>query len=42
MRVGGQRRLALPPELAYGTAGSLPDIAANQSLVFEVSLLAVQ
>ena len=42
MRVGGQRRLVLPPELAYGTAGSPPDIAANQSLVFEVSLLAVQ
>ena len=42
MRVGGERRLVLPPELAYGTAGSPPDIAGNQSLVFEVSLLAVQ
>ena len=42
MRVGGQRRLSLPPELAYGTAGSPPDIAANQSLVFEVELLGVQ
>ena len=42
MRVGGQRRLALPPELAYGTAGSPPDIGANQSLVFEVALLGVQ
>jgi FKBP-type peptidyl-prolyl cis-trans isomerase len=42
MRVGGQRRLALPPDLAYGTAGSPPDIAPNQSLVFEVTLLGVQ
>jgi FKBP-type peptidyl-prolyl cis-trans isomerase len=42
MRVGGQRRLVLPPELAYGTAGSPPDIAPNSTLVFEVELLNVQ
>ena len=42
MRVGGQRRLALPPELAYGTSGNGPDIPPNTSLIFEIELLAVQ
>jgi FKBP-type peptidyl-prolyl cis-trans isomerase len=42
MRIGGQRRLALPPELAYGTTGNGPDIPPNQSLVFEIELLDVQ
>ena len=42
MLVGGQRRLMLPPELAYGTTGNGPDIPPNQSLVFEIELLNVQ
>jgi FKBP-type peptidyl-prolyl cis-trans isomerase len=41
MRVGGLRRLTLPPELAYGSAGSGP-IQPSQSLVFEIELLDVQ
>jgi FKBP-type peptidyl-prolyl cis-trans isomerase len=41
MRIGGLRRLTLPPELAYGTAGNGP-IQPNQSLVFEIELLDVQ
>ena len=41
MRIGGQRRLVLPPELAYGTAGNGP-IPGNASLVFEIELLDVQ
>jgi FKBP-type peptidyl-prolyl cis-trans isomerase FkpA len=41
MRIGGQRRLNLPPELAYGTAGN-PPIPGNASLVFEIELLDVQ
>jgi FKBP-type peptidyl-prolyl cis-trans isomerase FkpA len=41
MRVGGLRRLTIPPELAYGSArqGSIPP---NASLVFDIELLSVQ
>ena len=42
MRVGGLRRLVLPPELAYGSAGSPPAIPPNSTLVFDIELLAVQ
>lgn len=41
MRVGGQRRLVLPPELAYGSAGAPPRIPPNASLVFDIGLLSV-
>jgi FKBP-type peptidyl-prolyl cis-trans isomerase FkpA len=41
MRIGGLRRLTLPPELAYGAAGN-PPIPGNASLVFEIELLDVQ
>ena len=41
MKVGGLRRLTLPPELAYGSTGN-GSIQPNQSLVFEIELLNVQ
>jgi FKBP-type peptidyl-prolyl cis-trans isomerase FkpA len=43
MRVGGQRRLILPPDLAYGRTGSSDGtIPPNASLVFDVEVLDVQ
>ena len=41
MRVGGQRRLVIPPELAYGSTGYL-SIPPNATLVFDIALIAVQ
>ncbi len=43
MRVGGVRRIIIPPNLAYGNAPpSGSGIPANATLVFQVELLAVQ
>ena len=41
MRVGGQRRLVIPPELAYGSSGRAP-IPPNATLVFDITLNNVQ
>jgi FKBP-type peptidyl-prolyl cis-trans isomerase FkpA len=41
MQVGGQRRLIIPPDLAYGSAGR-GSIPPNATLVFDIALTAVQ
>jgi len=43
MRVGGQRRLVIPPDLAYGSAGAGGGaIPPNATLVFDITLISVQ
>jgi len=42
MRVGGIRRVIIPPSLGYGPQGSLPKIPGNSTLVFDLELLTVQ
>ncbi len=43
MRVGGKRRLIIPPDLGYGSTGvPAAGIPANAGLVFEMTLVEVQ
>jgi FKBP-type peptidyl-prolyl cis-trans isomerase FkpA len=41
MKVGGTRRLTIPPELAYGDAGFVPHVGPDETVVYEVTLLDV-
>eukprot|EP00903_Cladosiphon_okamuranus_P021000 g19292.t1 len=42
MRVGGRRKLTLPPELAFGKAGRPPFIPADATVQMDVSLWSVK
>jgi peptidylprolyl isomerase len=42
MKVGGRRRLVIPPNLAYGKQGAGRQIGPDETLVFVVDLLRVR
>ncbi len=41
MKIGGTRKLTIPPEMGYGARGAGGAIPPNATLLFEVELLAI-
>ncbi len=42
MRIGGVRRLVVPPALGYGPRGQPPTIPPSATLVYEIELLDIK
>lgn len=42
MKVGGKRRLTIPPDLGYSSTGAGDKIPPNSTLIFEVELLQIK
>ncbi len=42
MRVGGRRKLEIPPELGYGSSGAGNVVPPNATLFFDIELLSVK